>query len=93
MELILIDVPTCVVNLIRGMHGCLNHYTLLFIRTGGRDCEGCPILKLTQPKTVEEAMLREIPQEGILDMLIYFTSVPRFVIGTSHFHNVISHSM
>ena len=53
---------------------------------GGRDHEGCPTLQLTQPKPLQEEMLREMTQEGILDMLIYFTSVPRFEIGTACFH-------
>ena len=52
---------------------------------GGRDHEGCPILQLSQPKSLQEQMLRELTQKGILDMLIYFTSVPRFVIGTTQF--------
>ena len=45
--------------------------------TGGRNHDGCPILKLTQPNSVSEALLREVKEEGILEMLIYFTSVPR----------------
>ena len=59
--------------------------------SGGRDHDGCPILKLTQPKTVNEAMLKEVKEEGIMDMLIYFTSVPRSVVwkmysrGISHY--------
>ena len=45
--------------------------------TGGRNHDGCPILKLTQPNSVGEALLREVKEEGIIEMLIYFTSVPR----------------
>jgi hypothetical protein len=49
----------------------------IIILPGGRDHEGCAILQLTQPKSLQEGMLKELTQEGILDMLIYFTSVPR----------------
>ena len=50
--------------------------------SGGRNHDGCPILKLTQPKAVNEAMLTDITVEGVMDMLIYVTSVPRSEIGT-----------
>ena len=46
---------------------------------GGRNHDGCPILKLTQPNTVDEGMLKDITEEGVIDMLIYFTSVPRYI--------------
>ena len=64
---------------------CRLHFTLSVLLTwaGGRDHEGCPILQLTQPKSLKEGMFREITQDGIVDMLIYFTTVPRFETGPS----------
>ena len=59
------------------MHTKLVNLWMLSVCTGGRNHDGCPILKLTQPQTVNDAMLKDITEEGVMDMLIYFTSVPR----------------
>lgn len=45
--------------------------------TGGRDRDGGPVLSLTQPEEPELDSLVETSVEVLVDMLGYFTSVPR----------------
>ena len=52
-------------------------YVLLFHLSGGRDQAGRPILSLTQPDQDGLQDLLEITEQEVLDMLAYFTSVPR----------------
>ena len=48
-----------------------------FFLTGGRDKRGCPLVTMTQPKNVELKLLRGIGVHDIIDLLAYFTSVPK----------------
>ena len=46
--------------------------------SGGRDQAGRPILSLTQPDQDGLQELIEITEQELVDMLAYFTSVPRY---------------
>ena len=46
---------------------------------GGRDKREGPILSIVQPVDVDMAALMDLTVEEIIDMLAYFTFVPRLV--------------
>lgn len=54
-----------------------SHYIPYLFCLGGRDKRGCPLVTLTQPKNLQVDWLIEIGVSEIIDMLAYFTSVPK----------------
>ena len=56
----------------------MSTYVCLFHLSGGRDQAGRPILSLTQPDQDGLQELIELTEQELLDMLAYFTSVPRY---------------
>ena len=55
-------------------------HVLLFHLSGGRDQAGRPVLSLTQPDQDELQELMELTEQMVIDMLAYFTSVPRYSV-------------
>ena len=44
---------------------------------GGRDKRNGPVVSMTQPEQGSVEMLMEIMMQDVIDMLAYFTSVPK----------------
>ncbi len=53
------------------------HYCVSTRYIGGRDREGCPLVTVTQPKSLQVDWLMNVGVNEIIDMLAYFTSVPK----------------
>ena len=66
--------------------------SIIYRTIGGRDGRGGPRLSISQPKDVDVDLLMEVSMAEILDMLAYFTFVPRYgfssllILSISFYH-------